>query len=115
MFKFIKSLFVKKEKFTLDDLNLSDRVELKLVDEGDYWYKVYFIHPLYNEIWPLPSRRTATYSRWTILKRDKIKKKDILLITSWNKYDIYERFRRVNDLKIYFNSLEKKYNELHKK
>jgi hypothetical protein len=119
MFKFIKNLFTKKKRFTLDDLDLSRRVDLKFmsIKKEGYRLQVYFWHPLYKELWPMPSRTTSIYSKWTLLKKGKIHSKNegILTVGSWysEERNVRERFATVNHLRIYFESLERQYNELH--
>ena len=116
MFKFIKNLFTKMKQFTLDDLNLFERLKLKLVSKKDgYWYEVYFMHPLYKKPWPMPSRKISSYSKWSLLNKHRwtFKPKNILTIYHWDRSNLFDRFETVNDLKIYAESLERKYNELH--
>lgn len=117
MFKFIKNLFTKKKQFTLDDLDLSKRVELRLVKakKGPCAYMVYFYHPITKELWPMPNRKAPFYSKWTLLKKGHIhsENKDLLRVSYYESWDLKYRFETVNHLRIYFESLERKYNELH--
>lgn len=118
MLKFIKNLFTKKKQFTLDDFDLSRKVTLKFYEDkkNSRLTNVFFHHPLTGKLWPMPSRKVALHSKWTLLKQGKLKKGDQKTIDSWTYWDEKElcsQFQTVNDLRIYFEGLERKYSELH--
>lgn len=119
MLKFIKNLFTKKKQFTLDDFTLSDRVSLKVEEvvpkkERPY-FKVLFKHPITEEWWVIPCRKVSETYKWSLLKKGKYGRKDkyVLRISWYGISETKDRFKTVNDLKIYFDHLEQKYNELH--
>ena len=63
----------------------------------------------------MPSRKSSLYSKWTLLKMNHLRSgdKDLLQVTHYEAHGLRDRFETVNHLRIYFESLERKYNELH--
>jgi len=101
------------KKHTISDFNLKDLCKLRFQKDDYSTYCISFYNPVLKSWWILPKEDVSIHGRWTLLNKGSYGAYDIgILQCEYSEVQHYKnKFKTIGDIKIYFDEMNKKYDE----